>query len=165
MRKIVNPWHDDETNHCFGSSPRNPHGLHLEFYEDGEDILCVWQPKTDFQSWLNTLHGGIQCALMDETGAWVVIDKLKTSAVTYKLESKFLKVVHINQGTISIRARLKEVVHNIAHVECEIRNVQNEICAKADISYLTFPRDVAIDKFNFRDPDIIEDDTIFNTPY
>lgn len=165
MRKIINPWGDDETNRCFGSSPHNPHGLHLEFYEDGDSILCVWHPKEDFQSWLNTLHGGIQCALMDETGAWAVIDKLKTSAVTYKIDAKFVKVIHINQGTISVRARIKEVKHNIAHVEVKIHNVHNELCTKADICYITFPPEVAKEKFRYKEPDVEEDNTIFNLPY
>ena len=35
MKKIINPWRNHEGYNCFGCSPDNPIGLHLEFYEDG----------------------------------------------------------------------------------------------------------------------------------
>jgi uncharacterized protein (TIGR00369 family) len=158
MKKIINPWISAEDNVCFGSAPNNEHGLQLEFHEDGEEIICVWEPKSHFQSWLNTLHGGIHCALMDETGAWVIIEKLKTAAVTFKMETRFLKAIYINQGKITVRARLKHTKRNIAVVEVNIYNADDELCSKAEISYFTFPKDIAIEKFNYKEPNTEDED-------
>ena len=53
----------------------------MEFFEDGDDIVSLWQPTPNFQGWLNTLHGGIQSVLLDEICGWVVMRKLQTAGV------------------------------------------------------------------------------------
>ena len=60
MKKIINPWEGLDGYMCFGCAPRNPMGLHMEFSEDGDDIVAYWEPEAHYQGWLNTLHGGIQ---------------------------------------------------------------------------------------------------------
>jgi hypothetical protein len=54
MKKIINPWKDVEGYLCFACSPNNPSGLHMEFYEEGDDIVSLWKPTTYQQGWLNT---------------------------------------------------------------------------------------------------------------
>ena len=93
MRKICNPWLGSEGYKCFGCSPDNPIGVHMEFFEDGEDVVCFWHPQEHFQGWINTLHGGIQSTLIDEIASWVVFRKLQTTGVTTKLEVSFHKPV------------------------------------------------------------------------
>ena len=34
MKKIINPWLNHAEYNCFGCCPKNPIGLHMEFYED-----------------------------------------------------------------------------------------------------------------------------------
>lgn len=57
MRKIKNPWMDKEGYNCFGCSPDNPIGVHMEFFEDGDDIISFWKPQTHYQGWIDTMHG------------------------------------------------------------------------------------------------------------
>ena len=82
MKKIINPWEGLDGYMCFGCAPNNPLGLHMEFFEDGDDIVAFWKPQGTYQGWLRTLHGGIQTTLMDELAGWVVLRKLQTSGVT-----------------------------------------------------------------------------------
>lgn len=42
MRKIINPWKDMEGYNCFGCSPDNEAGVRMVFYEDGDEIVSVW---------------------------------------------------------------------------------------------------------------------------
>ena len=65
MKKIVNPWRGMEGYRCFGCDPHSERGLRMEFYEEGEQIVCRWHPRPEFQGWVNTLHGGIQATLAD----------------------------------------------------------------------------------------------------
>ena len=58
MKKIINPWRNHEGYNCFGCSPDNPIGLHLEFYEDGDYIVSTWHPGHNYQGWVDTMHGG-----------------------------------------------------------------------------------------------------------
>ena len=50
MKKIINPWVGEPTYHCYGCDPNNATGLKMEFYEDGDDIVCHWHPRTEFES-------------------------------------------------------------------------------------------------------------------
>ena len=82
MKKIINPWRNHEGYNCFGCSPDNPIGLHMEFYEDGDYIVSTWHPEHNYQGWVDTMHGGILSTLIDEVCGWVVTRKLQTSGYT-----------------------------------------------------------------------------------
>ncbi|MBQ1969876.1 MAG: PaaI family thioesterase [Paludibacteraceae bacterium] len=152
MRKLKNPWIDIEGFQCFACAGHNPHGLQMEFYEDGEDIVCFWEPKLHFQSWVGTLHGGIQSTLMDEIGGWVVHHSLKTSAVTSRMDTRFQKNIDLVEGQkLTIRGRLNRMMRNIAVIDVTITNKDGELCSKAEIFYFTFPQSVAIEKFHYKD--------------
>ena len=97
MRLIKNPWIGAEGYHCFGCCPDNPFGLQMQFYEEGDDVVCLWHPSSRYQSWDNTLHGGVQSVLLDEICGWVVFHKLQASGVTAKMETRFRKPVLIRQ--------------------------------------------------------------------
>lgn len=45
MKKIINPWEGLDGYMCFGCAPNNPLGLHMEFFEDGDDIVAFWKLK------------------------------------------------------------------------------------------------------------------------
>ena len=42
MKKIINPWTRREGYDCFGCCPHNPIGVHMTFFEDGDDIVSYW---------------------------------------------------------------------------------------------------------------------------
>ena len=52
MEKIKNPYLGKEGYRCICCSPENPIGLHLSFYEDGDDVLTQWRPSENFQGWV-----------------------------------------------------------------------------------------------------------------
>ena len=60
----------------------------------------------NFQSWIGTLHGGIQATLMDELGGWVITRKLQTTGMTTHLNMRYKSSVPVGKGPIEIRARL-----------------------------------------------------------
>ena len=45
LKRIINPWEGMAGYNCIGCSPDNPIGLHLCFYEDGDDIVTRWRPR------------------------------------------------------------------------------------------------------------------------
>lgn len=151
MKKIISPWKGMEAYKCFACSPSNDHGLKMEFYEDGDDIVSVWKPLDYMQGWVKTLHGGIQCTLMDEVAGWVITRKLQTAGVTSKLEAKFIKSISTDEPRLTIRARLKEQKRNAIFLEAEIYNSANEKCAQADLLYFVLSREKAATDFLFKE--------------
>ena len=143
MKKIINPWLDVEGYHCFGCDPNHQHGLRMEFYEDGQEIVSFWEPDSEHQSWINTLHGGVQAALLDELCGWVIFRKFQTAAVTSKMELRYRKPVNTNKGKLTLRARTAEVRRNLVSVDGEIYNGEGELCTEAHCLYFLFTREKA----------------------
>lgn len=148
MRLIHNPWESNPEYNCFGCCPNNPIGTRLRFYDDDEhneyaDVVSVWQPTQNHQSWINTLHGGIQAVLLDEVCGWVVFKKLKTSGVTAKMEIKYKHAVSTINGALILRGRLLSYNHRVAQVEGEIQDKDGKQLATCLCTYFTFNEDKA----------------------
>ncbi|MDO4497888.1 MAG: PaaI family thioesterase [Bacteroidales bacterium] len=150
MKKIKNPWLNQPGYNCICCSPDNPMGLHLEFWEDGDDILTRWTPTQDYQGWIDTLHGGIQSMLLDEVAGWVVTRKLQTTGVTSKMEVQYLKPVSTRDKGLTIRARISRQMRNVAFIEGEIYDAGGEVCTKASLTYFCASRQMAEEEMGFR---------------
>ena len=124
MKKIINPWRNHEGYNCFGCSPDNPIGLHMEFYEDGDYIVSTWHPEHNYQGWVDTMHGGILSTLIDEVCGWVVTRKLQTSGYT-------------------VRAKVTKQVRNLAYISAEITNSKGELCNEGEAIYFLMNEDKA----------------------
>lgn len=152
MRKIKNPFpgnSSDETYNCFGCSPANDAGLHLEFWLDGEELIAKWEPKKHFEGWIGVLHGGIQGTLLDEVAAWLVFVVLKTAGVTTEMNVKYLKPALIDNGQITVRASLISFEKRLARIRCNLEDGNGLCCATSEITYYCFPPDVAKAKYNY----------------
>ena len=47
MKKIINPFVHLDGYNCFGCAPGNPLGVKMEFFEDGDDIVSLWQLRPE----------------------------------------------------------------------------------------------------------------------
>jgi acyl-coenzyme A thioesterase PaaI-like protein len=56
---------------CFVCGTQNPHGLGLQFFDDGRRVWTDLTAADHHQSWPGVLHGGIIAAVLDETIARV----------------------------------------------------------------------------------------------
>lgn len=151
MKKILNPYkgQEDKGYFCFACCPSNPYGLKMEFYEDGEDVVCYWQPRPEYQSWIGTLHGGIQCTLLDELGGWIVNRKLQVAGMTVRLNMKYGKPVPVKEGvTIELRGRIKEMKRKFAVLDTELK-VDGEVLSSAEMTYCCFDKETSAEKFYF----------------
>ena len=53
-------------NRCYGCGPDNPEGLHIKSYWDGDDGVCVYQPRPSFMAGPpQILNGGVIAILVD----------------------------------------------------------------------------------------------------
>ena len=151
MKKIRNPYLglEEQGYNCFACCPQNPYGLKMEFYEDGDDIVCLWDSRDDYQGWLKTLHGGIQATLMDELGGWLINRKLQTAGMTTNLTMKYRNPVPTGEGVrLEIRGHIKEMKRNFAFIEATLSH-EDKICSLCEMTYYCFPKDKAESDFFF----------------
>ncbi len=157
-RPVINPFTSIKEYNCFGCSPSNPCGLHMEFYEEGEEIVSEWQPRKDHQGYGNVLHGGVISALMDEIASWYVFAKLKTAGVTYKLEVRYLSPAYTDKGQIMLRAKLNKNQRRIADIDVQLFDKEGNKCAEGLIGYFIFPEKFAREKLYYPDFDSFFED-------
>lgn len=143
MKRILNPWEGMPGYNCIGCSPDNPFGLHLHFFEDGDDIVSKWKPNGNYQGWLNTLHGGIQALLLDEVCGWVITRKLQTAGVTSKMETKYKRPVSTLDTELTVRAHIREQRRNIVVIDATLADSTGTICTEATCTYFAFPKEKA----------------------
>ncbi|MBP3725855.1 MAG: PaaI family thioesterase [Bacteroidaceae bacterium] len=143
MRKIKNPWLHREGYDCFGCCPDNPIGLHMEFFEEGDEVRCYWSPQTHFQGWIDTLHGGIQATLIDEIASWVVFRRLQTTGVTTRLNITYRKAVMTTEPQVTLKAQLVDHRHRLATIHVQLENADGVVCTQAEVTYLAMDTDKA----------------------
>ena len=129
----------------------------MEFFEDGDDIVCFWKPTTNYQGWINTLHGGIQATLIDETSGWLISRKFQTSGMTTNLNIKYRKPIPINDDTvIEIRAKQKEVKRTFVFMNTTI-SINGEVYTEAEVTFFCFSKEKAVSDFKFKPFELEED--------
>ena len=151
MKKIVNPFIESK-NHdykCFGCSPLNDIGLKLEFWDAGEEVVCKWLPKKQFEGYMNVIHGGIQATIHDEIASWAVYTKCETAGVTSNLDVRYKNPLMITNQEISIRAKVESVNRRLAIIETIIEDVEGRICSVGKVTYFLFPQDMAKEKYMY----------------
>lgn len=139
---------------CFGCAPNNESGVHMEFYEDGDEVISIWKPRPEYQGWINTLHGGIQAVLLDEICAWVILRKLQTIGVTSKMETRYRKPISTNDSHVVLRASIREVKRNLVLVDAKLYNEADEVCTEAVCTYFTFSQEKAKEEMHFLNCDV-----------
>lgn len=149
MKKILNPYTKLDGYNCFGCSPKNAHGLKMNFFEDGDYVISSWKPVDFLQGYHNILHGGIQATLMDEIASWFVQIKMKTAGVTANMNIKYINPVSVVEGNITLKASLIQIRRNLVDVKVKLFDANNKLCATADITYYTFPKEEAKKKFYY----------------
>ena len=107
----------------------------MEFFEDGDDVLCFWRPQEHFQGWVGVLHGGIISTLIDEAAGWVVMRKLQAAGMTARLNVSFHKALNSDEVQITVRARIQDRRRNVVTIHVTVENAHNEVCAEGDAAY------------------------------
>lgn len=151
MRKINNPFFGMESFNCFGCSPTNKNGLKMDFFEDGDYVICNWKPKNYFAGYKNVLHGGIQATLVDEVASWTIFTKAKTAGVTSEISIKYKKPVYLDEKKIVIKGKIRKIDKKFAVIQTQIFNSSEQLCSEADVTYYIYPREVAEKKLGFPD--------------
>lgn len=149
MRDIANPFAGIPGYSCFGCSPDNERGLRMKFSEEGEEIVCFWEPEPQFAGYGSILHGGIQATLHDEIASWVVFVKLATAGFTESLDMKYRSPVRIDSGKLTLRSRLEKMEGNKAFIRTSLFDGSGKLGSESLAVYFTLPQHIARRKLRF----------------
>ncbi len=136
VREIENVFVDFPGYGCFACDPRNNLGLRMKFYADDEteEVFTRIKPEEHFAGFPGILHGGVQCALVDEVAFWAMFDKLKKIGVTVRVEMDFLNAVK-TPSLLEVRGRIDRIQGRKVFVNASIIDEKKVICTRAKVAY------------------------------
>ncbi len=126
---------------CLVCGLKNPFGLHTAFFElDNNELLGVFKPREEHQSYPGRLHGGIISTILDETiGRAVMIgSEGEIWGVTIELQIRYNKPVPLG---VELRVTGRIVKNSSRSFEGsgEVLLPDNSVAATGHGRYLKIP--------------------------
>jgi len=122
-----------EDNPCFGCSVNHPHGFHLSFTREGEEVVSHFTPGAQYQGPPGIMHGGLVMTLADEVAAWALVAGLHKFGFTAQVDGKFKRPVRIGVDT-ELRAHIVKASFRVVRVVASIRQ-QGESCYEGNFVF------------------------------
>lgn len=105
---------------CFGCGPRNPVGLCLSFFWDGDDCCADWTPTREHQGWAGRAHGGLLATVLDEALSHAALERHGLFWVTAELTARLRRPAVIGDP-LRVSARIVAVRPRLILCEGEVR--------------------------------------------
>jgi acyl-coenzyme A thioesterase PaaI-like protein len=136
IREIENVFTDFPDYGCFACDPRNKLGLRMKFFADDDsgDVFTRINLAKHFAGFPGIMHGGIQCALIDEVAFWAMFDRFKKIGLTAKIEINYQKKVETLKN-IEVRGKIKDISNRRVTVDVEIMDENREVNVTGLVTY------------------------------
>jgi uncharacterized protein (TIGR00369 family) len=118
------------TRDCFVCGAHNPHGLHLRFRREGDEVLSDFTAQTEHAGFRGIVHGGILATVLDEAMFWAAASTTKRFCVAAELNVRFVEKVAVGQKLVCV-ARLKADRGRIWESEAELRDENGKVYVRA----------------------------------
>jgi acyl-coenzyme A thioesterase PaaI-like protein len=134
---------------CLVCGLKNPFGLRSSFYElDNDELLAVFRPMEEHQSYPGRLHGGIATAILDETiGRAIMIRYQDIWGVTIEFATRYRKPVPLSDE-IRVIGRIKKDTNRYFEGTGEILLKDGSVAIEGRGKFLKLPLD-KIAEFDF----------------
>lgn len=137
--QIIGKQHNSKL--CFVCGLKNKFGIHAHFYitKDNE-LIALFTPSEEHQSYPGRLHGGVASAILDETIGRAILNKYETEVwgVTIDLNVKFKKPIPLNEE-LKVIGRITNENNRIFEGTGEIILKNGDIAVTAQGKYLKVP--------------------------
>lgn len=150
MRLIVKA-KQENTKMCLVCGLKNQYGLRTSFYElENDDLLAIFKPMEEHQSYPGRLHGGIAAAILDETiGRAIMIKNQDLWGVTIKFTSRFRKPIPLDEE-IRVIGRIEKDTHRFFEGTGEILLKDGRVAVEGHGKYIKLPLEEIAD-FDFNE--------------
>ena len=143
--KIIRKQHNSKM--CFVCGMKNTFGLKAFFYEtEAKELIAVFKPTEEHQSYPGRLHGGVASAILDETiGRAILMNhEEEVWGVTVEFKTRFIKPIPINEE-LKVIARITTEGNRIFEGTGELKLGNGESAAVGEGKYVKLPLDKIAD--------------------
>jgi acyl-coenzyme A thioesterase PaaI-like protein len=123
------------SDYCFLCGLHNPIGLKLTFYNEAQDCVSArFCPAPEHQGYPGVLHGGITCALLDETIGRILVQH-DAWGMTVDLAVRYHKPIPIGE-TLIVVGELTRLRSRMMEGRGETRLADGTVAASAEARYI-----------------------------
>jgi len=148
-QKAFQDYYPDQVSHCYGCGRLNEHGLRIKSYWEGDESVCVFNPKPYHTAIPGYVYGGLIASLIDchSTGtAAAAAYRAEGRAmdtepslrfVTASLHVDFLKPTPLGVS-LELRSSVKEIKGRKVVVSTSL-SARGEVCARGEVVAVQMP--------------------------
>lgn len=148
-QKAIQDYYPENVAKCYGCGPLNEHGLKIKSFVDGDETVCLYQPKDYHKAFEGFVYGGLIASIIDcHSLATAVASSAKESGISMEDEPKFgfvtgsLHVNYLNPTPTGkeLEFRSKVTMSNDKKVVVETSLVvDGTTCATGEVSAIKLP--------------------------
>jgi len=139
IHKIIGKQHNSKL--CFVCGLKNKFGIHAHFYvTEKQELVALFTPAEEHQSYPGRLHGGIASAVLDETIGRAILNRYEEEVwgVTIDLNVKFKKPIPLNEE-LKVVGRITNENNRMFEGTGEIILNNGDVAVTASGKYLKVP--------------------------
>lgn len=147
--KAFQDYYSEQTSHCYGCGRLNDKGLQIKSYWDGDESVCVFQPRAEHTAIPGYVYGGLIASVIDCHGTGTA------AAAAYRAENRamdtepelryvtgslyvdYLRPTPID-APMELRGTVKEIKGKKVVVSITLSS-KGEICAKGEVIAIRMP--------------------------
>jgi acyl-coenzyme A thioesterase PaaI-like protein len=154
--KAFQDYYPDEWSYCYGCGRLNEHGLQIKSYWEGDETICLFQPRPYHTAVPGYVYGGLIASLIDchSTGTAAAaayrhngrpLDSLPPFRfLTASLQVDYIRPTPID-AVLEVRARVKEIKGRKVVVESTL-SAKGEVCARGEVVAVQLPEGMSLGK-------------------
>jgi acyl-coenzyme A thioesterase PaaI-like protein len=133
------------SDNCFICGRKNPHGLYMHFYDDGDKtVLATHTVPEAYQGYPGVVHGGIVAAMLDEAvGRVAMIGDPHHFMMSVKLEVKYRHPVP-TEKPLRIIGRIERLRGRLGKAVGELILPDGTIAAEAAMTLADVPQEILV---------------------
>jgi len=152
-QKAFQDYYPDHLSHCYGCGRLNEHGLQIKSYWDGDESVCVFQPRPYHTAIPGYVYGGLIASLIDchSTGT--------AAAAAYRLAGREMNTeppLRFLTGTLHVEYLRPTPIDTPLEVRATVQQVKGrkvviattlsargEVCAHGEVIAIQVPEHLA----------------------
>jgi acyl-coenzyme A thioesterase PaaI-like protein len=147
--KAFQDYYPDEVAYCYGCGRLNEYGLQIKSYWEGDESVCIYQPRPYHMAIPGYVYGGLIASLIDchgtGTAAAAAYRQQGRSMdsqppfrfVTASLQVDYLRPTPLGEP-LEVRGRVKEVKGRKVVVEATL-SAGGQVCARGEVVAVQAP--------------------------
>jgi acyl-coenzyme A thioesterase PaaI-like protein len=139
----IQDFYPDDLAVCYGCGRLNPQGLHIRSTWDGDQSICVFEPRPYHTAIPGYVYGGLIASLIDchSTGtaaaaAYRAANREPGSLPAFRYVTASLHVEYLRPTPLGpqliVRASVKELKGRKAVIECELF-AEDQLCVRGHV--------------------------------